>query len=163
MTDFLNVIVQSITTAPLDAPKLIALAYIGLLWISIIVWVTRDSIDRSDSLIFQVFAIVLNIVIPILGVLLYLIVRPAKTSMERYYEEIEQRILTETSDSTTCEHCLTAVEKTYLFCPNCGEKLMKACASCKKPYPPKYAICPFCGKKDEGGHAHKKESKTAKK
>lgn len=75
-----------------------AIAYIGLLWLSIIIWVTRDAIHRSDSLIFQVISILLNIIFPILGVLLYLIIRPAKTSVERYYEALEHRLIMEAID-----------------------------------------------------------------
>lgn len=71
------------------------LAYGGLLWLAIIIWVTRDSIHRSRSLLFQTFAILLNLLIPLLGVLLYLIIRPSQTLLERYYHEMEQRLLRE--------------------------------------------------------------------
>lgn len=72
-----------------------AIVYVGLLWLAIIIWVTRDSISRSSSLLFQTFAILLNIGIPILGVLLYLIIRPSQTLLERYYQDMEQRLLKE--------------------------------------------------------------------
>jgi len=75
--------------------KLIFVIYIGLLWLSVIIWVTRDAIQRSDSLIFQVIAIMLNIVFPILGIFLYLIIRPGKTTTERYYEDLEHRLILE--------------------------------------------------------------------
>ena len=124
----------------------IALVYVGLLWLSIIIWVTRDSIHRSSSLLFQVFAILINIAIPILGVLLYLIIRPAKTSAERYYEDLEQYLLSEAGDKVTCEECLAIVEKDFLYCPHCAQKLQKACTSCKKSFSNAWNICPYCGK-----------------
>jgi hypothetical protein len=69
--------------------------YVGLLWLAVIIWVTRDAIYRSDSLIFQVIAILLNIVFPLLGILIYLIIRPGKTTTERYYEDLEHRLILE--------------------------------------------------------------------
>jgi hypothetical protein len=75
--------------------QLALVVYAGLLWLSIIIWVTRDAINRSNSLLFQVFSILLNILFPVLGILLYLIIRPGKTSLERYYEELEHRLILE--------------------------------------------------------------------
>jgi hypothetical protein len=69
--------------------------YFGLLWLSIIIWVTRDAILRSNSIAFQVISILINIFFPILGVLLYLIIRPTKTTLERYYEDLEHRLIME--------------------------------------------------------------------
>lgn len=131
--------------------QMVLLAYFGLLWLAIIIWVTRDSIHRSSSLFFQTFAIILNILVPVLGVLLYLIIRPAKTNMESYYEELEHRLLSENADtpSASCEKCLTPSDAAYTFCPNCGEKMKQACRKCKKSFPTIWHICPFCGQ-DQG-------------
>lgn len=97
-----------ITSPSLKTLQLAIVVYVGLLWLSIIVWVTRDAISRSNSLIFQVFAILLNIGFPVLGTLLYLIIRPGKTVMERYYEELEHRLILESiqgkAQSSEAEH-----------------------------------------------------------
>lgn len=83
-----------LVTAPsFKTMQLAIVVYFGLLWLTIIVWVTRDAINRSNSLLFQVFAILLNIAFPILGILLYLIIRPGKTTLERYYEDLEHRLI----------------------------------------------------------------------
>jgi hypothetical protein len=84
-----------VTSPSFRTVQLALVIYGGLLWLSIIVWVTRDAISRSNSLLFQVFAILLNIGFPVLGILLYLIVRPGKTVLERYYEELEHRLILE--------------------------------------------------------------------
>jgi hypothetical protein len=83
------------TSPSLKTLQMVVVVYIGLLWLSVIIWVTRDAIGRSNSLLFQVMAILLNIVFPILGILLYLIIRPGKTTLERYYEELEHRLILE--------------------------------------------------------------------
>jgi len=84
-----------LTSPTLKTLQLSVVVYLGLLWLSIIIWVTRDAINRSNNLLFQAFAILLNIVFPVLGTLLYLIIRPGKTVAERYYEELEHRLILE--------------------------------------------------------------------
>lgn len=128
--------------------KIGTLAYFALLWLAIIIWVTRDALQRSESILFQAFAILLNIAVPILGVLLYLIIRPNKTRVEKYYEELERSMLEgeNVAEQNTCDKCLTPTDKDYGFCPNCGESLKKACTKCKKTFPNVWSICPFCGK-----------------
>jgi hypothetical protein len=88
-------LIELVKTMDLETLKLVGFVYVGLLWFSIIIWVTRDAVQRSNNLLFQAFAILLNILIPILGVLLYLILRPSKTNVERYYEELEHKLLLE--------------------------------------------------------------------
>ncbi|MCK5602414.1 hypothetical protein KAR91_11105 [Candidatus Pacearchaeota archaeon] len=91
----LDAIIDFLSTPSFQTIQLAVIVYIGLLWLAIVIWVTRDAIHRSDSLIFQVVAILLNIAFPILGTLLYLIIRPGKTTTERYYEELEHRLILE--------------------------------------------------------------------
>lgn len=91
----LDALVDFISAPSFQSLQLAVIIYIALLWLAIVIWVTRDAIHRSDSLIFQVIAILLNIAFPILGTLLYLIIRPGKTTTERYYEELEHRLILE--------------------------------------------------------------------
>lgn len=158
MPSFLNNIMDFISSPTFGTVQIVAISYLGLLWLAIIIWVTRDSINRSSSLIFQTFAILINIIVPILGVLLYLIIRPGKTNTERYYEELEHRMLMEGGGETnaTCEKCLTLVGKDYTFCPNCGVKVKKSCAKCGKDFPSLWDICPYCG----AGHEDKTDAKA---
>ena len=92
-----------VTSPSFKTMQLAIVVYVGLLWLSIIIWVTRDAISRSNSLMFQVFAILLNIGFPVLGTLLYLIIRPGKTVMERYYEELEHRLILESIEGKNQE------------------------------------------------------------
>lgn len=91
----INTIIEFISTPSFKTVQLAVVIYFGLMWLAVIVWVTRDAIHRSNSLIFQVVAILLNIIFPILGILLYLIIRPNKTTLDRYYEELEHRLILE--------------------------------------------------------------------
>jgi ABC-type multidrug transport system fused ATPase/permease subunit len=100
----INTIIDFISTPSFKTLQMAVVIYVGLLWLSIIIWVTRDAIHRSDSLIFQVLAILLNIIFPILGILLYLIIRPGKTTTEKYYEELEHRLILESIGEKGGEH-----------------------------------------------------------
>ena len=91
----INAILEFISTPSFKSLQSAVIIYLGLMWLAVIIWVTRDAINRSNSLIFQVLAILLNIIFPILGILLYLIIRPGKTTLERYYEELEHRLILE--------------------------------------------------------------------
>lgn len=91
----LEAVIDFISTPSFQTFQIITITYVGLLWLSVIIWVIRDAIHRSDSLLFQVIAILINIIFPILGVLIYLIIRPSKTTMEKYYEELENRLVLE--------------------------------------------------------------------
>ncbi len=143
-----NSIIEFLSSPTFGTIQIIILSYLGLLWLAIIIWVTRDAINRSNSIIFQAIAILLNIAIPFLGVLLYLIIRPSKTALESYYEELEHNMIegTATENKNACDKCLTPVDKEFGFCPNCGTKLKKTCTKCRKAFPNIWNICPFCGK-----------------
>jgi hypothetical protein len=91
----INSILDFLNDPSFQTIQIAIIIYAGILWLAVIIWVTRDAIGRSDSLIFQVIAILLNIVFPILGILIYLIIRPGKTTTERYYEDLEHRLILE--------------------------------------------------------------------
>lgn len=159
---------ESFNIENLDALKFIGIGYVGLLWLSIIVWVTRDILSRSNSLFFQALCILLVIALPIVGVLLYLIIRPGKTLMEKYYEQLETGVLqTEQremdKENETCGKCLTDVSDDFVFCPSCGEQLKKVCFYCKRSFDEKWDICPYCGKAQKPKAAAKIGRKTFKK
>jgi len=145
---YITDLLEFLDSSTFNLVKLIILGYFGLLWLTIIIWVTRDSIHRSNSLLFQTFSILLNILIPFLGVLLYLIIRPSQTNMERYYDEMEHRALVDNTEdkNLTCENCLTIVDSNYTYCPSCSTRIKKSCSHCNKPFPSVWNICPFCGK-----------------
>ena len=124
------------------------LVYIAFLWLAVIVWVARDVIDRSKSLIFQVIMILLNIFLPVFGLLLYLIIRPSKTLLERYYEELEYKVFSESQDDKEhCVRCDEILKPEFIFCPRCEEKVKNLCPHCKHSFGGEFKICPFCGRK----------------
>jgi len=120
------------------------LLYLGVLWIAVIVWVARDSINRSNSLFFQIISICLSIFLPVFGLILYLIARPSKSLTEKYYEELEHKMMEEVG-LVFCPKCDSEIEKEFLYCPDCTAQIKKRCSRCHKPYTLDGGLCPYCG------------------
>jgi hypothetical protein len=71
-----------------------AVGYIALVWIFIILWVARDSGNRSDSILFQLISIILVVITtPLIGLPLYLLLRPSQTLFERDMCEMLQYLV----------------------------------------------------------------------
>ena len=68
--------------------------YICIIWIATIVWVVKDITNRSASITAQALCILLVVLLPFIGIFLYLLVRPSNTLLEKYYSEIEDNLNT---------------------------------------------------------------------
>jgi hypothetical protein len=143
-----KVLNSNILTIALEA----VIAYLAVLWIAIIIWVSKDANNRTNSLLFQVFAILIVIVLtPLFGLLIYLIIRPSRTLTEQYLENIQLQILDEEGKKESmdkCPVCNAYISREYKFCPHCAAKVKKVCPACKKLYQTNWDICPYCGKKE---------------
>lgn len=78
------------------------IVYVGLLWLGGIIWTVRDSVVRSESILFHIIAFLLSI-LTVPGIILYLLIRPAQTVAERKILALEEEILT-TAQQTELEH-----------------------------------------------------------
>ena len=119
--------------------------YIFVLLVAIVIWVARDIVSRTKSLIFQVLAILLVIILNLPGLLIYLIIRPQKTLLEKYHEELEQKVLAETEEN--CPKCDRPLPLEFQFCPHCGEEARQKCKKCGKLVSKNWSVCPYCGTK----------------
>ncbi|MFH0834691.1 MAG: zinc ribbon domain-containing protein [Patescibacteria group bacterium] len=119
--------------------------YLFVVLVAIVIWVARDVVARSKSLIFQVVSILLVIALNLPGLLIYLIIRPQKTLTEKFHESLEQRILTEGED--VCPKCERPLPLDFQFCPGCGEEARKHCKKCHKLVSKDWSVCPYCGTK----------------
>lgn len=120
-------------------------AYLFVVLVAIVIWVARDAVARSKSLLFQVFSILLVITLNLPGLLIYLIVRPQKTLVDKYHETLEQRVLVESEE--TCPKCDRLLPLNFQFCPSCGEEARRPCKKCHKLVSKSWSVCPYCGAK----------------
>lgn len=64
------------------------LGYIFVVWIASVFWVMKDISNRTLSLVSQFFSLLLCFCVPILGLFIYLLIRPEKTLLEQDFEKI---------------------------------------------------------------------------
>lgn len=141
----------------------LVIVYLLILWASIIIWVTKDIINRTNNIFLQIFSILTVLVWTPFGIVVYLLIRPSQTLFEKHYEEIEfeeenytDRLLeeieglkTEMKEHVNCFNCNYSVSEDFKFCPNCRTALKKVCISCENPIENDWTHCPFCGKDQE--------------
>jgi RNA polymerase subunit RPABC4/transcription elongation factor Spt4 len=77
---------------------------------------------------------------------IYLILRPARTLDQEYQQSLEEEALLQTiEDSNLCAGCGRRVKEAWLICPSCHTKIKKNCHHCGKPMELPWNLCPYCG------------------
>ncbi|MBU0766575.1 hypothetical protein KKF55_02210 [Patescibacteria group bacterium] len=80
-----------------------SLIFVGVLAIFLVFYTTRDVILRTHSFLYMLFSILLVALLPGVGFLMYILIRPARTIKERELEKMIQNIL--------CDHEKISKEK----------------------------------------------------
>ncbi len=119
---------------------------IVVIWLALIVYTYLDAKRRiSDP--FLVACATIGSFFPYIGTAVYAIVRPPEFLEDAHERELEIRAaelrvkqLTEAS----CPKCEHPVERNYLRCPKCQQRLKDPCPNCGKPVDPRWALCPYC-------------------
>jgi hypothetical protein len=149
---------------------------IVVVWLALIVYTYMDARRRiSDP--FLIACATIGSFFPYIGTAIYAIVRPPEFLEDAHERELEikaaelrVRQLTEAS----CPKCEYPIEKNYLRCPKCQQRLKDPCPSCGKPVDPRWALCPYCETalsdrqrrqrpKGEGGREPKRERAAPRK
>ena len=130
------------------------IVYFFIIWISLIIWVIKDISNRTENIFLQLLSILIIVLLSPFWIFVYLIVRPAKTLFEKYYEEIENNLdtvediikdkNTKDEESINCNNCNYPISRDFKFCPNCNTKLKQECSSCKKEIFTWWKNCPYC-------------------
>lgn len=129
------------------AQLLIALsgAYLAVLWFVTIVWTFRDIESRSRNVVTQVFATLLSILFPFIGIPLYLILRPKDTLDGAFQRSLEEEyLLQDLEELPLCPSCQHFVEDDFVLCPHCHTQLRDACPSCARLVDLRWTVCPYC-------------------
>jgi predicted amidophosphoribosyltransferase len=112
----------------------------------IVIWTFRDIRARSRDFLAQILATLLVIVLPVIGFVVYLMLRPRETLAEAYERSLEQEALLQAiEEPEVCPGCGQRVKSDYLYCPACHTRLKKACPECGNPLHLRWALCPYCG------------------
>jgi RNA polymerase subunit RPABC4/transcription elongation factor Spt4 len=121
-------------------------ALLAAFWIGLIIWTWHDIRSRSADIFAALLAVVLVAVFNVLGLLIYLLVRPKFTLAEQYDRALEEEILLrDLEQSPTCHQCGRPVKQDWRYCPHCEALLKQPCASCGYLLEPGWKRCPSCG------------------
>jgi RNA polymerase subunit RPABC4/transcription elongation factor Spt4 len=138
---------ESILPAPYaQLATALAGAVLAALWLSLILWTAKDIRSRSDDRLAQILAVAGAALLTFPGLLLYLLLRPARTLEEEYQSSLEEEaLLAALAGRLTCPGCGRQVEGEWRICPACSTVLRKACADCGRMLDLSWNVCPYCG------------------
>ncbi len=121
-------------------------AFLAALWIALVIWTYRDIRARARDPLVQILSALLAAVLNLPGVLVYLILRPARTLEEEYQHTLEEESLLQALEELPlCPGCERRVKDDWQVCPNCHTKLKKECHHCGKLMELPWNVCPYCG------------------
>jgi len=110
------------------------------------IWTFRDIRARSRDVLAQILATLLVLVLPIIGFVVYLMLRPRETLEEAYEHSLEQEALLQAiEEPEECPGCGQRVNGNFLYCPDCHTRLKKACPECGRALRLNWSLCPYCG------------------
>lgn len=110
------------------------------------IWTFRDIRSRTRDPFVQILATVMVGVIPIAGILVYLMLRPRETLSEQYVRALEEEaLLAGIENQEFCPTCSRRVDPDMQFCPSCHTKLRNACPNCSRAVHLSWDLCPYCG------------------
>ena len=114
-------------------------------WLALAFWVFKDARRRIREPFLVLVATLLGLV-PIVGPLVYLLVRPAEALADVLARNIELQALDQQLARVRpgCPVCSFPVEPDYLACPVCTTMLREPCSTCKAPLEPLWQLCPYC-------------------
>jgi hypothetical protein len=116
-----------------------------IFWIVVTSWIWVDSDERTTNKWMRLFYVIIGL-IPVLGWIIYLIVRPSETIDEIYWGDLERRYLKyEAKDLGDCPRCGTQLYPGFIFCPNCKKRLKRKCPRCDVFVDMEYKYCTNCG------------------
>ena len=121
-------------------------AFLVALWVALVVWTYRDMRSRHRDRLVHILAALMVALLNLPGVLVYLILRPARTLEEEYQQTLEEEALLQSiEDQSVCPGCERHIKDDWQVCPTCQTKLRKPCHSCGRLMELPWNICPYCG------------------
>ena len=121
-------------------------AFLFAFWIAMGIWTFNDILARSRDWLAILLACVLVLIFPIVGLVLYLMIRPKHTLAEVYDRALEEEaLLREIEETLACATCGVPVKENWIYCPTCHHQLQHACVNCKQLVRNEWEICVYCG------------------
>ena len=123
----------------------LVIAYLALIWATTILWAYRDIRARSRDPFSQLVGVALVAALPLIGIPLYLVLRPSTTLQQAYDRQLEQEaILSELHSISACPDCRRPVQDDFMVCPYCRISLKESCVECGRLLTHAWRHCPYC-------------------
>lgn len=120
-------------------------ALLLVVWLATGIWTYRDARSRSRSAATAFLAAAFVLLVPIAGLVVYLLLRPRETLIEMYDRALEQEaLLQQIEEPLVCPGCSRRVAETWIVCPDCRTQLRRPCPACGRPLDLRWQICPYC-------------------
>lgn len=121
-------------------------AFLLALWVSLIFWTYRDIKLRSQDNLMRILSILVVTILFLPGVVIYMILRPARTLDEEYQQTLEEEaLLRSIEDANHCPGCSRRIQNKWLICPDCHTRIHKTCHHCGSSMDLHWNLCPACG------------------
>src|SRR5258708_16370957 len=125
------------SNGPVIALFIAGAIYVAVLYVAVGFWVVRDARRRSESWFFALFAGLLGLLLPFLGVLIYLVIRPPRTLDEERALLLEEQALQEGEPidqhvMRPCPTCGRDIEHEFVICPYCRTQFARRCTACAR-------------------------------
>ncbi len=95
--DFLSSLVQNVSVFFSADPSVLLVQSLTIgatcIIVFLVLYATRDILLRTQSFLLQIFCILLVAALPVVGFLLYLLIRPTRTTSERRLEQKLDKLL----------------------------------------------------------------------
>jgi hypothetical protein len=142
-----------ITNDGLNLVATLFLLMLVVLWLALIVYTYLDARRRISDPFLVACATVASF-FPFIGTAVYAIVRPPEFLEDAHERELEIKaaeLRVRQLSEQSCPSCEYPVERNYLRCPNCQQRLKDPCPTCSKPVDPRWGLCPYCETNLGGG------------
>ena len=121
-------------------------AFLFAFWIAMGIWAFHDIRQRTRDWLVIILAVMLVLVFPLIGLILYMMIRPKATLADVYDRALEEEaLLRELEQTQACHSCGVPVKDVWVYCPNCHSQLQHSCATCGNLVRNEWEICVFCG------------------
>jgi RNA polymerase subunit RPABC4/transcription elongation factor Spt4 len=136
---------EGITSLIVGAASVVGAILAALLG-GLTIWTFRDIRSRTRDPFVQILATILVGVVPIAGIIVYLMLRPRESLSEAYVRALEEESLLSSIESQEfCPTCGRRVDPDMQWCPSCHGKLRNACGGCGRAVHLSWDLCPYCG------------------
>jgi hypothetical protein len=91
-------------------------------------------------------ACILVLIFPLVGWVLYMMIRPKERLSDIYDRALEEEaLLREIEETVACPTCGVPAKENWVYCPNCHNQLQHSCPSCGNLVRNEWEICVYCG------------------